>query len=276
MGSWAKGIFGRGYVGRTGIIIAGTISPGYEKSILKLFDEVLDRKDQVYHACVVRKGKNVHPVVFNVLGAPAAVDCISVLHDGGCRNLIFVGFSYGFRNKVGDVVVPNKSFHFDGVYHALKMDKDSSSPDKELNDKLKQVFMKEKVKFFEGSNISVPAVTLQPKHRNKDYERIKPITLEMEFAAFLSWTKEVGIRGAGVMIVSDTKNDSIGDEGRRKTRRKKREEIITSIVKNISDFDLKPLKNSEKFSLDQCLAEIVEIDDKTPSIYRRNNKRLKS
>jgi len=275
MGSWSKGIFGRDYVGRTGIIVAGTISPEYEESILKLFDKVLERKDQVYHACVVRKGKNIHPIVFNVLGAPAAVDCISVLHDGGCRNLIFVGFAYGFMNKVGDFVVPDRSYHFDGIYHALKMDKDSSFPDKELNDKLKQVLMKEKVKFFGGSNISVPAVTLQPKHRNKDYERIKPVSLEMEFAAFLSWSEEIGIRSAGVMIISDTKNDSIGNEGRRKTRRKKREEIITSIVKNISDFDLKPLKNSEKFSLDRCLAEIVEIDDKTPSIYRRNNKRLK-
>ncbi|MBN2052109.1 hypothetical protein JW756_01280 [Candidatus Woesearchaeota archaeon] len=276
MGSWSKGIFGKEYIGRTGIIVAGTISPYYEKNILKMFEKVLDKKDQVYHAYVVKKGKNIHPLVFNVLGAPAAIDCVSILHDGGCRNLVFVGFAYGFKNKVGDAVVPNKSYHFDGIYHALKIDKDFSLPDYELNEKLKQILRKEKNDFFEGINISVPSVTLQPKHKNKDYERIKPTTLEMEYAAFLSWTREIGIRSAGVMIISDTKNDSIGDEGRRKIRREKRESVIASIVKNISDFDLKPLKNSEKFSLDQCLAEIVEIDDKTLSIYRRNDKKLKS
>lgn len=57
--------------------------------------------------------------------------------------------------------------------------------------------------FIEGINISVPAVTFQLPHNNKDYLKIKPTTVEMELAACLSRAKEIGMRAAGTLIISD-------------------------------------------------------------------------
>ncbi|MFH0870120.1 MAG: hypothetical protein V1866_03625 [archaeon] len=273
MGHWAKRDFGRDQIGTTGIIIAGTSKPEYEKDAMGLFDEVVSSKDAVYHAYLARKGKNIHPLVFNVLGAPVVIDVLSVLHDGGCRNVIFIGFAYGgFKNlELGEVIVPTKSYHFDGIFHAVKIDRDVSMPDSRIRSQLKKVLRKEKIKFHEGINISVPAVTLQPKHNNSDYQKIKPICLEMEFAAFLSRAKEIGIRAAGVMIISDNKHTSLDDVEKRETRMEIKKRIVEAVVKNIGSFDLKPLKGSDRFSIDRYLAEIIETDGGV-NVYRKDSK----
>jgi purine-nucleoside phosphorylase len=274
MGHWAKSDFGREKLGNVGIIIAGTSNPEIEKKTLKMFDEKLTSNDVVYHAYLARKGKKDYPLVFNVLGAPAAVDVLSVLKDGGCSNVIFIGFAYGgFKDlELGDIVVPSKSYHFDGLFHAVKLDKDVSLPDSRIRAELKKVLHKEKIRFIEGANISVPAVTLQPKHNNNEYKRIKPTCLEMEFAAFLSRAKEIGIRAAGVMIISDNRHTSLNDLEKRKARRHIKEKIIGAVVKNIISFDLKPLKGKENFNIDSYLADIIEMDDDGANVYRKGSK----
>jgi purine-nucleoside phosphorylase len=271
MGLWVKTEYGREKIGKTGIMFAGTSAPGLERKVLKMFDEVLYSRDHVYHNYLVKKGKKTYPLLFNILGAPAAVDALSVLHAGGCRNLIFIGYAYGgFENlEVGSIVVPTEAYHFEGIFHPMKIDKEVSFPDNELNKRLKQVLRKAGISFLEGINISVPAVTLQPKHKNKDYERIKPLTLEMEYAAVLSRAKEIGIRAAGLMIISDNKEAGLDDDEKRKIRRKKKEEITASIIKNLDQFSLKPLKHADKFDINQYLAEVIETDDEAPNVYRK-------
>jgi purine-nucleoside phosphorylase len=149
------------------------------------------------------------------------------------------------------------------------MDKEYSHPDKELTAVLKKVLKKENVPFLEGVNISVPAVTLQPKHKNKDYERIKPLTLEMETAAFFSRANHIGIRSACVLIVSDNKESSLKDNKKRELRRECKRKIASAIIRNIEAFNLKPLKHADEFNIDEYLAEIIETDDISPNVYRK-------
>lgn len=273
MGHWAKTEFGREQLGTTGIIVAGTGTPELEKSVMSSFDEIISSKDIVYHTYLARKGKHIHPVVFNVLGAPVVIDILSVLQEGGCKNIIFIGFAYGgFKNlELGEVVVPTESYHFDGIFHAVKMDKDVSRPNSMMRSQLKKVLQKEKIRFHEGINISVPAVTLQPKHNNSDYNRIRPICLEMEFAAFLSRAKEIGIRAAGVMIISDNRHTSLNDIKKREARREIKNDIIRAVIRNIDSFDLKPMKGSDRFNIDRYLADVIEMDDGI-NVYRRVSK----
>src|SRR3989344_2351345 len=119
MGKWAKRLFGQESFGDIGIVIAGTITKEFEKEILDLFDEIISSKDSVYHAHLVKKNGIAYPVVFNIYGAPAMVDVITEMQDGGCRTILFFGSAYGgFQNlEVGSIVIPEKSYHFDGIYH---------------------------------------------------------------------------------------------------------------------------------------------------------------
>src|SRR3989344_4209884 len=199
MGKWAKDLFGRGSFGNVGLVVAGSVSPAHEKEILGFFDKVVYSKDSSYHAHLVRLRGKLYPVVTKVYGAPAMLDVITQMHDGGCNSLIFVGWAYGVRKnlQVGDLVIPEKSYHFEGVYHVLQPDKRFDGPDAQLTAVLEKLFKKSDVKFMRGINVSVPSVTFQLPHANREYQKIKPDTVEMELSACFSRSRDIGIRAAG-------------------------------------------------------------------------------
>src|SRR3989344_5188907 len=124
MGHLAKSLFGKDKIGSIGVVLAGTNKKEFEKKILSYFDKTLNFKDSVYHAYLARKNNIDYPIVFNVYGAPAMIDVMTEMHDGGCRTIIFVGYAYGgFKNiNIGSVVVPNQAYHFDGIYHGIRLD----------------------------------------------------------------------------------------------------------------------------------------------------------
>ncbi|MFH0936151.1 MAG: hypothetical protein V1815_00540 [Candidatus Woesearchaeota archaeon] len=66
MGKWAKSIFGKERFGDIGIVLAGTSTPEFEKTILRLFDKVVSSKDNVYHTHLVKKDGIEYPIVFNI------------------------------------------------------------------------------------------------------------------------------------------------------------------------------------------------------------------
>ncbi|MFH1209215.1 MAG: hypothetical protein V1663_00285 [archaeon] len=101
MGKWAKKLFGKESFSKIGIILAGTANPYTEKKVLSLFDKVISKKDSVFHAYLVRKKGRNYPLVFNVYGAPAMIDVLTEMHDGGCRIVVFIGYAYaGFQNNL--------------------------------------------------------------------------------------------------------------------------------------------------------------------------------
>jgi len=270
MGHWAKSLFGKDKIGSIGIVLAGTNKKEFEKKILSYFDKTLNFKDSVYHAYLARKNNIDYPIVFNVYGAPAMIDVMTEMHDGGCRTIIFVGYAYGgFKNiNIGSVVVPNQAYHFDGIYHGIRLDKKMSLPDKELKNKIENLFNKNKIKFVNGNDISVPAVSFQLPHDNKEYKKINPLTVEMELASCLSRAKEIGIRSVGVLIISDNRSKGIHEKDVKNTRNNAKTKVVKVIIDNINNFKLKPLKG-KKFDLDKHLASIIHDPNDKVNVYRK-------
>lgn len=274
MGKWAKSLFGREKFDRVGLVIAGTISPKFERRVLALFDKVVSSKDAVYHGHLAKKGGHYYPILTNVYGAPAIMDSLTEMYDGGCRNIIFVGYAYGgFKANldVGSYTLPTKAYHFDGIYSPLDTSRTMSLPNKELRAKLKQVLDKGKVPYVKGSNISVPSVTFQLPHENIKYKAIKPrpVSLEMELAACFSRARDIGMRAAGVLIVSDNRTSSIGDENKSKLRKQAKLNVLRYIVNNLSRFRLPALKTKRRFDIDEQLASIIEDPEDLTNIYRK-------
>ena len=271
MGKWAKAWIGRAVIGRVGIVVAGTIKKDVEKYILSLFDEVIESKDAVYHMHIVKKRKHIYPLIFNVYGAPAMVDLMTLMHDGGCRTIVFIGSAYGFKSiDVGSIVVPDKCYHFDGIYHPVEPDRKSGVPDDVLKEKVRQIFGQNKISYLTGTNISVPAVSFQPPHANKDYQKLQPISLEMELAACFSRGKDIGIRTVGILVISDSRSANIGHEDNKERRNTSRKTVLKIIVDNLKKFNLPPLAQHKKFTIDKYLASVIEDPSDKRNVYRES------
>lgn len=270
MGIWAKGLFGKEKFSEIGIVMAGT-NTSIEKQILSFFDEVIYSKDSVYHGHLVRKGRKEYPLVTNVYGSPAMVDSITEMYDGGCRNIIFIGYAYGgFTNlDVGSIIIPNKSYHFDGIYHPIEPDRKISLPDNKLKTKLENIFKRKKINYSNGNNISVPAVTFQLPHYNKDYLEIKPVSVEMELAACFSRCKDIGIRTAGVLVISDNRKSSIHDEEKKKLKYESKMKVLEIIVNNLEQLNLKSLKTKKEFNVFEHLASIIQDPKDITNVYKK-------
>ena len=271
MGKWAKSLFGKEKFSDVGIVVAGTNSPEFEKSILRLFDKVISSKDAVYHGHLVSKKGKDYPIVFNVYGAPAMVDVLTEMHDGGCKTIFFVGSAYGgFRNLgVGSIVLPVKSYHFEGIYHHLEPDRNVDCPDKELMVRLESLFKKKKIPYARGANISVPAVTFQLPHANEEYRKINPSTVEMELASCYSRAKDIGMRAMGILIISDNRKTSIGDDTKRKLGHDAKNMVLKTLIDNLDSFKMSPLPHHRKFSIDSHLASIIEDPEDRTNVYRK-------
>jgi len=278
MGKWAKSLFGYDRFGEVGIVVAGTCSPDFQEKVVKFSEGKISEKDAVYHACLIRKNKESWPIIFNVYGAPAMVDVLTEMHDGGCRNVIFVGSAYGgFKNlKVGEIVIPHKSYHFEGIYDALKLSREQSFADEDLKNTIEKLFKKNYIDFVHGVNISVPAVTFQLRHENEEYKKIGPSTIEMELSSCLSRAKDLGIRAVGILIISDNKSSSRGDEEKKKARTESKLRVLRTIIDNISLFKLPKLKVEKEFSVDEHLASIIESPEDKINVYKESKEKKES
>ncbi|MBS3140631.1 hypothetical protein J4405_00630 [Candidatus Woesearchaeota archaeon] len=271
MGNWAKSAYGQESFAGIGIVVAGTSNKEFEKKTISKFDKLISSKDKVYHANLVEKNKIVYPLVFNIYGASAMVDVLAEMHDGGCRNVIFIGYAYGgFKNiDVGSIVIPDKCYHFDGIYSHIDQNRKIALPDAELKKKIESLFKKSKIKFQTGTNISVPAVTFQPKHANEDYKKIKPISLEMELASCLSRAKDLGMRTIGILIISDNRSHSLNNNAKKSIKENSKEEVIDLIINNLKELNLKKLKLKKDFSINEYLASVIENSEDVTNIYKK-------
>lgn len=269
MGKFAEDDFGKSKFGSVGIIVAGTSNKEIEDEVLSFFDKKITFKDSVYHSYLAEKNGVNYPIIFNVYGAPVVIDALASMHDGGCKNVIFVGFAYGFRDvHVGDIVISTESHHFEGIYSIFDKKKAFSQGDKKLTAILKKIFDIDKIHYLEGKNISVPAVSFQLPHSNKFYKKIKPLTLEMELASFFARAKDLGIRAAGVLVISDTKEASIIDKSKKQIRHTSKIKVLNNVISNLKKFDLPELKEHKHFKLDMHLASIIE-DGSGVNVYKK-------
>ena len=282
MSVWVKRLFGTEKLGDVGIVLAGNITSENEQKIISVFESVESNIDCVYHCHLGEKNGKKYPLVSNVFGASAMLDVMAILKEGGCKTALFIGYAYGgFKTQpleVGDIVIPNRAYHFEGIHQYVKKGKEYSEPDFEFKKKVEEILTDNKIKFFEGKNISVTSVTFQPNHFNEEYQRIQPISLEMELAACYSRGKEIGIRTAGVLIISDNKQNSLINSTQRKLRYGLKFKLAEIFVNNIEKLNLEKIESEsgEKFIIDEHLAKVIEDPDDKENIYLEElNKKTK-
>jgi len=269
MGKWAEGMFGKKEFGSVGLVVGGATKPKEEKTILGMFDKVIQSGDRAYHPHLVSLNGKEYAVMTNVYGGPAMMDSLADMYDGGCYNLLFVGYAYGFKGvKPGDIVIPDRAYHYDGLYHQIIADQEFGEPDTELRALFEKTLKKSGITFLTGRNISVPSVHWQPKHATKNYKKIKPTSLEMELAACLSRARDIGVRAVGALIISDTKSESIIDKNRHRKTSGAKLKVIKSIVESWESFDLPRLAVKKPHSVDEHLASIIHDPDDDTNVYR--------
>lgn len=272
MGVWAKLLFGREKFDRVGLILAGTTNPKFEEKVLGLFNVVVSSKDSVYHGHLVKKDGFYYPILTNVYGGPALMDSLAEMYDGGCRNVIFIGYAYaGFKRNldVGSIVLPTEAYHFDGIYSQLDPSRAVSVPDMELKAKVKEILGNSQIGYIEGKNITVPAVTFQVPHDNERYKKINPLTVEMELASCFSRAKDIGVRSAGILVISDNRSSSIGDETKHQLRMDAKFKVLKCLVNHIGEFDLPNLKTKKKFDINEYLTGIIKYPEGIANVYKK-------
>ncbi len=207
MGNWALRNFGRELLPETAFIVAGTTPIKYQKEILSLFDNVLFRKDAVSHNFIATyKGKD-YAIIFHVYGAPLAIDIIYTLNDGGCKNVIFLGYAYSETLSIGDYFIPTKTYCFDGLTNLLQKNIKYSYPDYNLKERIMLTLKKNDILFKKGHSVSVSSLF----HRTKKIRlRVGKINaLEMELSSIYYFSKKLKIKSAGLLIISDTKEEHL-------------------------------------------------------------------
>ncbi len=277
MGRWAQVKFGRPRFDQLGFVLAGTNVRQIEIAALACFDSVEHSAEGVAHFHLVKQGKYTHPLVTNVYGAPAMVDVLAEMHDGGLRSVIFIGYAYGgFKNlPIGSIVLANRAYHFDRMYHTGMPDRKWDEADPQLLSKVKRVLEASGIPYTVGRNISVPAVTYQYPHNNPIYKEIDPLTVEMELAACYSRAKDLGVRAAGILIVSDNKKGHLRDIAKIKARSAAKLRLLKTIAEGSGRLRLPALRVGKRFDPDEFMAAVIETPEQKTNVYKDLSKQKK-
>ncbi|MBI4140856.1 hypothetical protein HY485_03395 [Candidatus Woesearchaeota archaeon] len=232
MGDWAKSDFGVSQLPETVILVAGTNPSNIQKKILTLFDEVLVHRDIVCQAYIVRKGNKKYVLIFHVYGAALAVDELHVLKDGGCKKLFFVGYAWCRKEnaRVGDYILPSKTYIMDGFTNILFKKAKWASQNAEMKRQVQEILKKTNAKIHEGNTVSIPSVFRRPAEYKYISKRITSIAHEQELASVLHFSKILGIKAAGTLIISDTKVQHLHAEESKRIRQERLYELIKSII----------------------------------------------
>lgn len=215
MGGWAKSDFGVSELPRTAIIFGGGNSLELEDRIIASFDKVIEKRHGVYHAYIVRKGQRDYALLFQVYGPALAVDGLHVLHDGGCKEVLFIGYAW-CRAKtavVGDYVLPSKTLLLDGFTNILAPRAKWAHADVAMQSKIERAAQRLDKPIHKGVTVSVPSVFRKPKGYSETLKKVRGIAHEQELGALLHFSKALKMRSAGALIVSDTFHQTLyGDD----------------------------------------------------------------
>lgn len=227
MGNWSRHILGLEQVPSTALIFAGTTPPSFRQEILNLFDKAEHCHDGAVQGYVVGIRGEQHLVLFQVYGSPLATDIIYALHDGGCERVLFMGYAYSDVFGMGTYFLPSKVICFDGFTNLRQRRLQYAYPERAIKIALIELFRKANIPLRVGTSISVSSLfhrISKVKERSK-IKRIK--ALELELCSVYYFSRKLGMKCAGILIISDNPNEHL-HEGR-----KIRSQAMCRLVKEV-------------------------------------------
>jgi len=210
VGEWTKHEFNRDNLPERCFFFAGDHSENRIKAILSHYQTIIFHKHTVYEAYIVSNEDNEDLLLFQVYGGSVTADISFVLKDGGVREIIFIGTAFGISEnlKVGDYVIPNGVQALEGLLKVI-YDVDYSYPDPEFRERIERTFTKSNESYLEGKTVSVPCTFAHPDKSKYDKD---VVGLEMELSSIFHFSKKLGMKCAGILVVSDTKDHGLLDD----------------------------------------------------------------
>ena len=218
MGGWAKSDFGVSELPSTAIMFGGDNPLDVEDRIVASFDRVIEKRHGVYHAYIVKNREKEYALLFQVYGAALAVDGLHVLHDGGCKEMMFIGYAWCCVETatVGDYILPSKTLLLDGFTNILAPRAKWAQGDVAMQSKVERATRRLETPVHKGVTVSIPSVFRKPKGYSETFKKVRGIAHEQELGSLLYFSKKLKIKSAGALIVSDTANQTLyGTEPRR-------------------------------------------------------------
>ncbi len=145
-------------------------------------------------------------VVGPFIGAPYAVILLESLIAWGVREVVFFGWCGAVSGnvRIGDVIIPDKSFIDDGTSKNYTAGPCSESfPCVSLQSRIKSALTKHKVKFHEGPVWSTDAIFRETKEKVAYFQKKNALAVEMEAAALFSVGSFRNIDVGCILLVSD-------------------------------------------------------------------------
>lgn len=90
--------------------------------------------------------------------------------------------------------------------------------------------------------------------------------MRWELAACFSRAEEIGIRSAGILIVSDNKTSSLGDKDSKKRKYLAKIAAVKNVIEHIEEFALSELPSD--FSINKYLADVIHNPEDDKNVYR--------
>ncbi len=202
------------------IICAGTTKEEWIGRILKIFEshEKIACRGLGCFYLVKYKGRKIL-LAFNVLGSPVITTLTRLLATSGVKEMIFVGWAGGYKNDVGDYIIPSKTYCADGITTIIKPGTEFVYPDKRLSGRVKKHLDRKGVKYSEGSTFCI----IHPHEKvfsrmSRKMKKIKPVALEMELAPYFFISKKNKVPSAAILVISDAKGKSANTKTNQKIR----------------------------------------------------------
>ncbi len=169
------------------------------------------------------------------IGAPYAVILLESLVAWGIREIVFWGWCGAISDnvRIGDVVIPDKSFIDDGTsknYTAAP--RSESFPCVSLQASIKSALTKNKVTFHEGPVWSTDAIYRETKEKVLYFQKKNALAVEMESAALFSVGSFRNIDVGCILLASDELSSLKWKPGFKNPVFKERRYQICEILRN--------------------------------------------
>lgn len=245
MGEKAKQLSGHENFDNIALVITGSHTKETEEKIITFFERIINKKETNYRTYLCQKAGKTYPVIFNAYGASAIIDLVPALKDGGCDTIILIGYADGtLKNlELGKIVIPEISYHYDGVYTVQKPVRKEAKPSQELKTQLHKILYNEQIIFVAGTNISVPAKNLQPP--NSDYSMLHASTKELELSSLLTAAKENNIHAAGILVIEENNTFTLPEHIKERMVTESKIRVLKTLIKNIHNLQVSKNKKPQ-------------------------------